>query len=154
MLPQYFLVKVVKADAGLLRNLDKTVFKQRVWNTGHRIGPPWHVDRVELKGQNVVHSGRCMYRCQTGNRAFGHMHGNRHAVFVGNITDLFQFQRTAAGQNIRVNDRHPACLDELFKIFLEIDILACTNREQELFFSRTYWSVYIHGTMSSIQARL
>ena len=38
--------------------------------------------------------------------------------FGGQVTDFFQFQRTAAGENIGMNDRNGAGLEQLHKVFL------------------------------------
>ena len=58
------------------------------------------------------------------------MHSDGHTVFIRHVGDFFQFQSTAAGKDIRMNNRHTASFDQRLKTFFEIDIFSGAYRDR------------------------
>ena len=76
-----------------------------------------------------MHGGARLHRRHTRDRAFRHMHRHRDAVLVRQVGDFFQFQRAAARQDVRVDDRHAARFDQRPEALFEVHILAGTDRD-------------------------
>ena len=97
---------------------------------GDDVVPPVHVDRVILERHEIFGGDRDVGRRHRGDRALRHVDGHGDAVVLRHVADLLGLEDAARGQQVRVDDRDAAALEQRLEAFLEVDVLAGADRHR------------------------
>ena len=110
--------------------VDEAVLHQRLGQAGDDVVPPGDVDRVVLERHEVLGGDRDMGGGHRGDRAFGHVDRHGDAVVLRHVADLLGLEDAAAGEQVRVDDRDAAALEQRLEALLQVDVLAGADRHR------------------------